>query len=105
MSHLDTQPEDNNEVIFAKELVAGTRQAIPQDVIHSLEHVLDDRSNWIEKAAEIRDTLIDVVAQIHPCNEYERELMSIMAGQARELSAMLRPPAEDVIAFGQRKAG
>lgn len=105
MSHLDPQPEDDKDLISAKALVTGQLSATPQETLRLLEHVLDDRSNWVAKAAELRDSMIDVVHHFNPGNKTERDLISLMAGQSREVSAMLNPPVEKVIAFGQRQAG
>ena len=102
MSHLSPQPEDNDDVLAAKKYIAGDLIVGRLDLRRLLIAVLDDRSDWIIKTAEARDTMIDVVAQFTPCNDYERELISLMAGQAREMSAMLNPPQDKVIAFGQR---
>ncbi len=89
MSHLDPQPEDNNDVRLAKSWVSGNLSPGALECRRLMVAALDDRSNWIAKAAEIRDTMIDVTTQFTPGNETERELMRLMAGNIREISAMM----------------
>lgn len=91
MGHLDLQPEDNCDVEKAKQYISGEINVGALESRSLLVSVLDDRSNWIAKISEVRDTLIDAVGQFTPGNETERELLSLMARQLREVSAMLSP--------------
>lgn len=89
MSHLDPQPEDNASVRKAKSWISGNLFPGALESTEMMIAVLDDRSNFIAKAAEARDTMIDVVTQFNPGNEIERELIKLMAGQLKEISMML----------------
>lgn len=89
MSHLDPQPEDNDDVLSAKRYVAGYLDVDELEARRLMIAVIDDRSNWIAKAAEMADTMADAVAQISTDDKQGRELISLMAGQAREIYGML----------------
>jgi len=92
MSSLNKQPEDNKNVQAAKMFAAGELNAGALEQRRLFIAITDDRSDWIAKCAELRDTMIDAASQFTPGNEVEKQLISLMAGQVREVSAMLNPP-------------
>jgi len=89
MSHLDPQPEDSDDVLSAKRYVAGYLDVDGLEYRRLMIAVIDDRSNWVAKAAEMADTMIDVAATMYTRNEDESKLMSLLVGQAREIYEML----------------
>ena len=91
MSHLDNQPEDNKNILAAKAIVRGEAQACDKELVRLLAACLDDRSNWIAKAAEAADTLTDVVVKFQAYTEDQQAILAAASGVSKEIYQMLEP--------------
>jgi len=91
MSHLDAKPEDNIDILAAKAIINTDARVTSPELVRLLIACLDDRSNWVAKAAEAADTLTDLVSTFQAYNETEREALATASGVSREIYTMLEP--------------
>jgi len=91
MSHLDPQKEDNADILAAKEIIKGTARVTSPEVVRLLVACLDDRSNWVTKAAEAADSLTDLVCSFQAHTETQQDALSAASGVSREIYTMLDP--------------
>jgi len=91
MSHLDPQKEDNKDVLAAKAIVQGNAEDCDKELVRLLVACLDDRSNWIAKAAEAADSLTDVVVKFQAYTDDQQDILAAAGGVSKEIYTMLEP--------------
>lgn len=91
MTHLDSQPEDNKQILAAKAALKSDARVLAPDIVRHLEAVLEDRLAWITKCAEARDVMMESVYVLQGHTEVQRKSLSDQHRMITEISAMINP--------------
>jgi len=88
-SRLEIHQWDSDDVRTAKRHLNGDITIGGAELRRILLAVIDDREQWVAKAAIARDVMLGRLTQHDMHAESERTLMAAMSTQVREISAML----------------